>query len=79
MRSYNESYPLVSRLLNDSGREVMFYCSLHRPTYYLDTVSLSRGVISIVGGFGFVEVSTCWSRGVFSECGEFGALAKFLW
>lgn len=27
VRSYNESYPLVSRLLNDSGREVMFYCS----------------------------------------------------
>ena len=27
MRSYNQSYPLVSRLLNASGREVMFYCS----------------------------------------------------
>ena len=27
VRSYNESYPLVSRLLNESGRDVMLYCS----------------------------------------------------
>ena len=40
---------------------------------------LSRGVILVVGDFGFVGGIMCWSRGVFSKCGEYGALAKNLW
>ena len=37
---------------------------------------LSRGVISVVGDFGFVGGIRCWSRGVFSKCGEYGKNKK---
>ena len=37
---------------------------------------LSRGVILDVGDFGFVGGIMCWSRGVFSKCGEYGKNKK---
>ena len=37
---------------------------------------LSRGVILVVGDFGFVGGIMCWSRGVFSKCGEYGKNKK---
>ena len=37
---------------------------------------LSRGVILVVRDFGFVGGIMCWSRGVFSKCGEYGKNKK---
>ena len=37
---------------------------------------LSRGVILVVGDFDFVGGIMCWSRGVFSKCGEYGKNKK---
>ena len=39
---------------------------------------LSRGVILVVGDFDFVGGIMCWSRGVFSKCGEYGKNKKLV-